>query len=94
MWTLRPCSYGHQLPTPEDIRKDKDVAWEHLEICNGPKTTPVRYKRIAQAKWHAAGENAVVQVVVIAPLSSPPHRQYWPFLALLDRLLQIVGHFA
>jgi len=64
----RPRSYGKQLPTPEDLRKDNTVPWEQLTICNGPKTTQVRYKRISQAKWHIAGEKAVVQVVVIAPL--------------------------
>jgi hypothetical protein len=64
----RPRSYGKQLPTPEELRKDKTVPWEHLTICNGPRTTKVRYKRISQAKWHIAGEKAVVQVLVIAPL--------------------------
>jgi len=64
----RPRSYGKQLPTPEELRKDKTIPWEDLTICNGPKTTKVRYKRISQAKWHIAGEKAVVQVVVIAPL--------------------------
>ncbi len=64
----RPCSYGKQLPTPEALRKDKTVPWEPLTICNGPRTTKVRYKRISQTKWHIAGEKAVVQVVVIAPL--------------------------
>ena len=66
--TGRPRSYGKQLQTPEALRKDKSVDWEHLTICNGPKDTKVRYKRIPQAKWHIAGEKAVVQVVVIAPL--------------------------
>ncbi len=66
--TGRPRSYGKQLPTPEALRKDKTVSWEELSICNGPKDTKVRYKRISQAKWHIAGEKAVVQVVVIAPL--------------------------
>ena len=64
----RPRSYGKQLPTPEALRKDKTVPWEELSICNGPKDTKVRYKCIHQAKWHIAGEKAVVQVVVIAPL--------------------------
>ena len=64
----RPRSYGKQLPTPEALRKDKAVPWEELLICNGPQDTKVRYKRIPQAKWHVAGEQAVVQVVVIAPL--------------------------
>lgn len=64
----RPRSYGEQLPTPEALRKDKTVAWQELLIYNGSKDTKVRYKRIPQAKWHIAGEKAVVQVVVIAPL--------------------------
>lgn len=64
----RPRSYGKQLPTPEELRKDKTVLWEQLSICNGPKITKVRYKCISQAKWHIAGEKAIVQVVVIAPL--------------------------
>ncbi len=64
----RPRSYGKPLPTPEALRKDKTVPWEELSICNGPKMTKLRYKRISRAKWHIAGEKAVVQVVVIAPL--------------------------
>lgn len=64
----RPRSYGKSLPTPEDLRNDQSVPWERLEICNGPETTKVRYKHIAQAKWPVAGEKAIVQIVVIAPL--------------------------
>ncbi len=64
----RPRSYGKPLPTPEVLRKDRTVPWEKLSICNGPKETRIRYKRIPQAKWHIAGEKAVVQVVVMAPL--------------------------
>jgi len=64
----RPRSYGEKLSTPEELRKDKAVDWEHLSICNGPKVTQIRYKHITRAKWHVAGEKAVVQVVVIAGL--------------------------
>jgi hypothetical protein len=64
----RPRSYGKQLPTPEALRKDKTVPWVQLTICEGPKTTKIRYKHIAEAKWHITGEKAIVQVVVIAPL--------------------------
>lgn len=64
----RPRSYGKSLPTPEALRKDKSVPWEQLTICNGPRTTKVCYKQIAQAKWPIAGEKTVVQVIVIAPL--------------------------
>lgn len=64
----RPLSYGEQLPTPEALRKDKAAPWQELSIYNGQKNTKVRYKRISKAKWNVAGEKAVVQVVVIAPL--------------------------
>ena len=56
----RPRSYGRPLPAPDVLRKDKSVAWEELTICNGPKETKVRYKHIERAKWHVAGEKAVV----------------------------------
>ena len=64
----RPRSYGKQLPTPEALRKDRSIPWERLTICNGLKITKIRYKRIPQARWQVAGEKAIVQVVVIAPL--------------------------
>ncbi len=63
----RPRSYGKSLPTPEALRKDQSVPWETISICNGPHR--VRYKHIARAKWHIAGEKALVQIVVIAPLA-------------------------
>lgn len=64
----RPRSYGKQLSTPDELRKDKTVPWKELSISNGPRNTRVRYKRIPRAKWHVAGEKSVIQVVVIAPL--------------------------
>ena len=64
----RPSAYGQQLPAPEQLRKDTSTPWHSAEICNGPKTTTVRYKHISHAKWHVAGEKAIVQIVVIAPM--------------------------
>jgi hypothetical protein len=64
----RPRAYGKKLPTPEQLRKDTTIPWLSAEICNGPKTTTVRYKHISRAKWHIAGEKRVVQVVIIAPM--------------------------
>jgi len=64
----RPLAYGRKLSTPEQLRKDKTTPWLSAEICNGPGTSTVRYKHISRAKWHVAGERAVVHVVVIAPM--------------------------
>lgn len=64
----RPRCYGETLPTPEAVRKDKSIPWQKLKICKSSKQTQVRYKRISKAKWRAAGEQATLQVIVIAPL--------------------------
>jgi len=64
----RPCTYGEKLPTPEQLRKDSNVPWHHLEIQKSGSVTQVRYKRIPKAKWHKAGEKKNLQLIVIAPL--------------------------
>jgi hypothetical protein len=64
----RPLSYGNKLPTPDELRKDRSVPWQRLEISNDHDSTKIRYKHIPQAKWHIAGEHTSVQHVVIAPL--------------------------
>ena len=63
----RPLCYGRKLPTPEQLRKDKQVPWERLTIEKADSLTTIRYKHLKRAKWHKAGENKIVQVVVIAP---------------------------
>lgn len=64
----RPKSYGRELPTPEELRKDKNVPWEIVKIRRRGSDISVRYKRVARAKWKPAGEERTVQLVVIAPL--------------------------
>jgi len=64
----RPLDYGRKLPTPEELRKDPLQPWQTLELENGGATTFLRYKHLPQAKWAAAGPQAVVQLIVIAPL--------------------------
>ncbi len=64
----RPKSYGEQLPTPEQLRKDTDTPWQKANITRNNKVQTIDYKRIARAKWRAAGENITVQVVVVRPL--------------------------
>jgi hypothetical protein len=64
----RPRSYGEKLPTPEELRKDKAVPWHHFTIQKAGSVTQLRYKHIAKAKWHKAGERKTLQVIVIAPM--------------------------
>jgi hypothetical protein len=64
----RPKAYDQQLPTPEQLRKDKSIPWQKAKIKRNKKIQTVDYKRIAQAKWKPAGENVTVQVIVVRPL--------------------------
>ena len=63
----RPLCYGRKLPTPEQLRKDKQVPWQSLTIEKADSLTTIRYKHFKRAKWHKAGKNKIVQVVIIAP---------------------------
>jgi hypothetical protein len=71
----RPRAYGRKLPTPGQLRQDRNTPWQTTEICNSSSTTHVRYKHVHQAKWHAAGEDAVLQIVIIAPLRYQKRKQ-------------------
>jgi hypothetical protein len=64
----RPKAYGQELPTPEQLRKDRSVPWQKAKIKRNNKVQTVDYKRFERAKWKAAGENVTVQVVVVRPL--------------------------
>lgn len=61
----RKPSYGPKLPTPEELRRNQDVPWQTLTLEQDGKTLTVHFKHIARAKWHAAGEKTVIQVLVL-----------------------------
>ena len=64
----RPLAYGNKLPTPEELRKDKQIPWQTCTLDKRGKQTTFRYKHIAQARSRITGEKAIIQVVVIAGL--------------------------
>ena len=64
----RPLSYGEKLPTPLQLRKDKQIPWETTQIYNGAKKTTVRFKHLPEVKWHVATEKTRLQLIVLAPL--------------------------
>ena len=64
----RPLAYGDRLPTPEQLRQDKQIEWKTISIEYAGAKIDIRIKHIQQAKWEKAGEKNVIQVIVIAPL--------------------------
>lgn len=64
----RPLAYGTKLPTPEQLRRDRQIPWQICSLNKRGKQTTFRYKHIAQARSRITGEKKVIQIVVIAPL--------------------------
>lgn len=63
----RKLRYGAPAPTPEQVRTDES-AWDTLEFCHSGISHPVRFKRRTHLMWRTAGAQALLQLVVIAPL--------------------------
>lgn len=65
----RPRKYGKRAPTPEDIRTDQTIPWEHVDAFATGRTHSFRIKTVPLLLWEKAGVNRPVRLVVIAPLS-------------------------
>jgi len=63
----RNCSYGSQAPTPEQLRQDDTVPWQHIEVFFAGAVRQLRVKQLTPLRWRKAGEHHNLQVIVIAP---------------------------
>lgn len=61
--------YGHQLPTPEQMRHDDAIPWEKVPAFSAGTSHEFKIKRIPQVRWRAAGQNHTFQLIIIAPLA-------------------------
>ena len=59
--------YGHDLPTPEQIRQDPDIPWVSVRARVGGKWREFEVKTLAPIRWRAAGEMDL-RLVVIRPV--------------------------
>ncbi len=66
--TGRPAVYGAQVPTPESLRTDATVAWQHVEAYAAGKTHTFKIKTLGPVLWRKAGPTRPLQVLVIAPV--------------------------
>lgn len=60
--------YGEQLPTPEEIRKSDDYQWQEVNAWVAGRMHKFNVKVIKSLKWRTAGQNKLLQLVVIRPL--------------------------
>lgn len=66
--------YGDRAPIPEELRKDESVAWKTVSAWACGKRHDFKVKTLDNVKWPAAGPDAVMRLVVIAPLSYRPRK--------------------
>lgn len=60
-------AYGHQAPTPEQLRQDESVPWKRVEVFFGGKKRSLRVKQLTPLRWRTAGINHNLQLLVLAP---------------------------
>lgn len=60
--------YGDRLPTPEQIRKDDNYAWQTAKVFGAGKYHNVRYKTLAPVLWQKGTGSMPMRLVIIAPL--------------------------
>lgn len=63
----RRCVYGEQAPTPEQVRKDETIPWQHINVFFGGAVRELRVKQRQALRWRAAGQHHTLQLLVIAP---------------------------
>lgn len=63
----RKKSYGDQAPTPRQLEKDTSVPWTEVPVFIGGKERNVRIKTLGPLRWRPAGQEANLQLIVIAP---------------------------
>lgn len=67
--TGRKRVYGNRLPTPEQIRQNKDLPWKSLQAYAAGRMHTFKVKTIAGVRWRPAGADHTLRLVVIRPLS-------------------------
>ena len=72
--TGRSRRYGARAPTPEQLRKDDKMAWQHVEAFAAGKLHSMRIKTLSPVLWEVAGYQMPLCLIVIAPLGYRPNR--------------------
>jgi hypothetical protein len=65
----RKLQYGKPAPTPEALRQDEAVPWQHVDIFAAGKTHQTDIKVMGPVLSRVAGPNLPLMVIVIRPLA-------------------------
>lgn len=72
--------YSTQQFTPDQIRQDESVPWQHARIFHGGQWREIRYKEVTSVYWRSGGARRPLRLLVIAPVpysSGKGQRKYY-----------------
>lgn len=69
----RRCSYGKDLGTPEQMRKDDSIPWHHASIFAAGRSHQLRYKSVGPVLWRRGALQLPLRLLIIAPLAYRAH---------------------
>jgi hypothetical protein len=72
--------YSTQHFTPDQIRQDESVPWQHVQIFHGGQWREVRYKEVTSVYWRCGGAKRPLRLLVVAPVpysSGKGKRKYY-----------------
>jgi hypothetical protein len=70
----RPRRYGKALPTPEQVRHDDQIPWQHVEAFAAGQRHPFKIKTLDNVRWRVTGARRTLRLIVIAPLGYRPRK--------------------
>jgi hypothetical protein len=66
-------SYGKDVGTPEQMRKDPSIPWLHATIFAAGRCHQLRYKSVGPVLWRRGGQRLPLRLIIIAPLAYRAH---------------------
>lgn len=60
--------YGDRAQTPEELRQNPSVPWQHVEAFAAGKMHAFKIKTMNPLRWRSAGKEHNLRLIVIAPL--------------------------
>lgn len=61
--------YSTEKFTPEEVRQDDSIPWQHASIFHGGQFRDIRFKTFDRVLWQGGGGKRFLRLIVIAPLA-------------------------
>lgn len=60
--------YDEHKFTPDDIRKDENIAWRQAHVFYGGDLRTIKYKEVSNVLWQTGGKRKELRAIILAPL--------------------------